>query len=262
MGQEILIERRDHIATVTFNRPQQRNAINHQMWLELQNLVSQLETDKDARVVVFRGAGDRAFSAGADIREFEARRNNSAQARSYGEAYEGALQAIDTLSKPTISLIKGACTGGGCELAAVTDIRIAADNARFGVPIARLGLVLGYGEMRSLVRLIGPAAAKYMLLSGRLIDAEEARSMGLVSKVVPLAEVELATEDMAREIAILAPLVHKWHKQILHTVLTNPSLQNLTPAEEALPYNCFDTQDFHEGCQAFLEKRQPKFVGR
>jgi enoyl-CoA hydratase/carnithine racemase len=101
------------------------------MWMELQSLVSQLETDQDVRVVVFRGAGDRAFSAGADIREFEARRNNSAQARSYAEAYEGALQAIDNFAKPTISLIKGACTGGGCELASTTDIRIAADNARF-----------------------------------------------------------------------------------------------------------------------------------
>jgi enoyl-CoA hydratase/carnithine racemase len=125
--------------------------------------MSQLETDKDVRVVVFRGAGDQAFSAGADIKEFESRRNNSAQARSYAEAYEGALQAIDNFGKPTISLIKGACTGGGCELAAVTDIRIAADNARFGIPIARLGLVVGYGEMRSLVRLIGPAAVKYIL---------------------------------------------------------------------------------------------------
>ncbi|MEJ2556477.1 MAG: enoyl-CoA hydratase-related protein [Anaerolineae bacterium] len=262
MGHEILVERRDHIAMVIFNRPEQRNAINYPMWLELRRLMTQLEADDGVRVVVFRGAGEQAFSAGADITEFEERRNNSAQARRYAEAFEGALQAIDSLSKPTISLIKGACTGGGCELAAVTDIRMAADNARFGVPIARLGLVVGYREMRSLVRLVGPGAVMYMLLSARLIGAEEARSMGLVSHVVPLTEIEPVSLELAGEIARLAPLVHKWHKQILRTVLLNPALQDLTPEEKSLPYACFDTQDFREGYRAFLEKRRPEFTGR
>lgn len=261
MGHEILIERQDQIATVVFNRPQRRNAINYAMWLELQRLMSQLETDEDVRVVVFRGMGDLAFSAGADIAEFGERRNNSVQARTYAAAFEGALQAIHNLSKPTIALIKGACTGGGCELASATDVRIAADNARFGIPIARLGLVVGYWEMRGLVRLIGPGAAMYLLLSGRLIDAEEALSLGLVTRVIPLAEVEPATEELAREIARLAPLVHRWHKQILGTVLSNPSLNRLTAEEESLPYLCFDTQDFREGYQSFLEKGQPEFRG-
>ncbi len=261
MSQEILLERRDLVATVTFNRPQQRNAINYAMWLELRRLMAELEADETVRVVVFRGAGDLAFSAGADIAEFGEQRSNSTQARNYAEAFEGALRAVHDLPKPTVSLIKGACTGGGCELAASTDIRIAADNARFGVPIARLGLVVGYWEMRSLVRLIGPGAVMYLLLSGRLIDAQEAQSLGLVSQVVPLAQVEGVAEELAGEIAHLAPLVHHWHKQILRAVLRHPSLRDLTPQEEALAYACFDTQDFREGYLAFLEKRRPKFSG-
>jgi enoyl-CoA hydratase/carnithine racemase len=262
MGQEIVVEHLDHIATVIFNRPERRNAINYPMWLELQRLMKQFEADQDVRVVVFRGAGDHAFSAGADITEFGEKRSNSDQAQSYAKAYEGAMQAIHNLSKPTISLIKGACTGGGCELACATDIRIAADNARFGIPIARLGLVVGYWEMRSLVHLIGPGATMDLLLSGRLIDSKEAHSLGLVTRVVPLAEVESATEELANQVAHLAPLVHKWHKQILRTVLTNPSLHGLTPEEESLPYACFDTEDFRDGYRAFLEKRPPKFIGR
>ena len=258
----ITLRREDGIATVTFSRPEKRNAIDYRGWLELKRIALELEGDTDVRVVVFTGAGDDAFSAGADIKDFELYRSNSDRAKQYAEALDGALDAVETSHKPTISLIKGFCVGGGCEFSMATDIRVAADNSRFGIPVARLGILVGYREMRRLVNLVGPGNASYILLSGRLIDPGEALRMGLVTRVVPLSEVDEYTYDLAREIASLAPLSHNRHKRILQTVLRNPSLASLTAEEEHLPFTNFDSQDFSEGQRAFLERRAPEFQGK
>ena len=252
----------DGIATVTFDRPEQRNAIDYRGWQELRTIAETLGEADDVSVVVFTGAGDEAFSAGADIKDFELRRNSSAAARTYAEAFDGALDAIEAIPKPTLSLIKGVCVGGGAELAMATDIRISADNSRFGIPVARLGILVGYREMRRLVDLVGPGNASYLLLSGRLIDAAEAQRIGLVNTVVSLSEVEGYANELARKMAALAPLSHRRHKQILRTVLENPSLEGLDPEEERLPFANFDSDDFHEGQRAFIERRTPKFKGR
>jgi len=262
MTQDLLIERRDGVATVTFNRPEQRNAIHYEMWRGIGRLMEECGKDESVRVVVLRGAGQECFSAGADIAEFDRWRKNSDVARQYAEVVEAALDAIATLPKPTISLITGFCVGGGCEVATATDLRIAAENSRFGVPIAKLGLLVGYREMQRLVRLVGPGAAMDLLLTARLIDAEEALRLGLVSRLVPLAEIEEAVRKLAVEVASLAPLAHRWHKQILETVLTEPRLEALTREQAQLPFACYDTADFHEGRRAFLEKRRPQFKGR
>ena len=258
---ELLVDREGAVATVVFNRPAQRNALTFAMYHEIHRLMVDLEADRSVRVVVFRGAGTEAFAAGADIGEFEKHRSSAAQGRRYAAAFDSAMDAVEALGKPTIAMIAGACVGGGLEFATCMDLRIAADNSRFGVPIAKLGLLVGYKEMRRLVGLVGPAAAIDLLHTARLVDPAEAHRLGLVGRVVPLAELEATVYGVAEEMARLAPLTQRWHKQILRAVLRDPGLAHLTPEEEARPYVCFDTADFHEGWRAFLEKRLPKFRG-
>ena len=262
MSNDILLDIQDGIATVTFNRPDQRNAIDYHGWQELRCIAIDLEDDDQVRVVVLTGAGDRSFSAGADIKDFESYRNNSTKAKMYSEAFDGAMDAVEGMSKPTISLIRGFCVGGGCELSTATDIRIAADNSRFGIPVARLSILVGYREARRLVQLVGPGNASYILLSARLIDAHEAFRMGLITKVLPLDEVQEYAYGLAKEMTPLAPLSQMRHKQILQTVLDNPGLRGLTPEEEHLPFSNFDSEDFQEGRAAFIGRRDPQFKGR
>ena len=262
MSTAILCETSGAIATITLNRPERRNAVTFEMWHHMQRLLVDLKAAPQVRVIVFRGAGDEAFSAGADINEFATHRNNAAKATLYNAAFDAAMDAAESVGKPTLCLIKGACVGGGCEFTTACDIRIAAENARLGVPIARLGLPVGFREMRRLVRLIGPAKTMELLLTADLLSASEAHRLGLVNHVVPLADVETFTHAMASKIAALAPVVHEVHKELLHIVLDNPSLSGLTPAQRALAVRPYDTEDFQEGWRAFLEKRPPQFHGR
>jgi enoyl-CoA hydratase/carnithine racemase len=259
---KLYLEQRGPVATIVINRPDQRNAISYDMWLELKRLAGELDGDAETRVVVIRGAGEDAFSAGADIAEFGERRNDSAAARGYSEAFDGALDAVYALDKPTISMIRGFCFGGGLELACCTDLRIAAEGSRFGIPTARLGVLVGYREMRRLLQLVGPGGAAEILLAARNLGGEEALRLGLITRLVAAAELETEVLKTAQEIAGMAPLIHRWHKQIIRTVLRQPSLEGLTPEEEAIPFACFDTEDFQEGKRAFLEKRKPVFRGR
>jgi enoyl-CoA hydratase len=262
VSDSILVERDGRIATVILNRPRQRNAITMAMWGQLIEIARRLDADPEVRVVILRGSGHNAFSAGADITEFESYRSNSAQARKYADSFDGALDAVAAIGQPTISLIQGFCVGGGLELATATDLRIASDDSRFGVPIAQLGILVGYKEMRRLVALVGPGAAMDLLLTARLISAGDALRLGLISELTPADDVERLTYSLARHTCGLAPLSSRWHKQILRTVLTNPGLANLSPEERALPTACFDTEDFQEGRRAFLEKRPPHFRGK
>jgi enoyl-CoA hydratase/carnithine racemase len=262
MSDEILVARQDGIATITLNRPSQRNAMSHGMWQEVGRVCRELEGDDGVRVVILRGAGDEAFSAGANIKEFEELRSDSAKARRWSQAVEAAIEELAALSKPSIALIKGYCVGGGCELASFADLRIASESARFGVPAARLGISIGYHEMRRLVQLLGPGNTSYLLLSARNLDAQEALRIGLVNQVLPLEEIDVYTMKLAREMAALAPLAHRDNKEILRTVLTDPGLRGLTPGQEALPFRVFDSEDYREGRRAFVEKRRPQFRGR
>jgi len=261
MAESLLLHIEGTIATITFNRPERRNAITFDMWHQVQRLLVDLQGDPQVRVIVFRGAGQEAFSAGADISEFETHRNNAAKAALYNAAFDAAMDMAEAVGKPTICLIMGACVGGGCEFSTACDIRMAADNARFGVPIARLGLPVGFREMRRMVRLIGHAKAMELLLTAAIIPAAEALRIGLVNHVVSLDQVEECAYTMAHKIAALAPVVHRVHKEIVQTVLDHPALTELTPAQRALAVSPFDTEDFQEGWRAFLDKRPPQFRG-
>ena len=258
---DITVDRDGSVATVTINRPSQRNAISFAMWGQLADLLRGLDSDRQIRAVIITGAGGQAFSAGADISDFEEHRSDSAKGRGYNDAVNGLLAAVSNMATPTISMIRGFAVGGGCELAIATDLRIAAEGSRFGIPVAKLGISIGHREMRGLVDLVGKGNAFYILLSGRLIDAQEAKDMGLVNQVTADEDLEEVTYGLAREVAALAPLSHAVNKLTMQQALAKPLLCDLTPEEAELPIAQFDTLDYREGYRAFLEKRRPLFRG-
>lgn len=259
MPDPILTARDGAIATVTLNKPEKLNALSQAMWARLGEVMRTLDADDSVRCVVLRGAGDKAFAAGADISEFHAERSDSAQAKRYSETGIGWMHAVARCRHPTVALIQGACVGGGLLIASQCDLRICNDSARFGVPVKNLGLTESYDELQAMMRVIGAAASLEILLEGRIWGAREAFEKGLVNRVVPDDKVEEEAYATARRIADGAPLVARWHKKFIHR-LQEP--QPLTAAERDEGYACFDTADFREGVAAFLAKRKPQFTGR
>lgn len=250
------------VATITIDRPAQHNAISFAMWQELREAASKAGNDESVRAVILTGAGGAAFSAGADIKDFPVHRSSTALARDYAVAFEGALDAVEHMPKPVIAMIRGICVGGGCELATACDLRIAATGSTFGVPVARIGVLVGYAEMRRLVRLVGPSNASNLLLTARMLDEQEALRMGLVNEVFEAHQLEEHTYKIAHRLATYAPLTQAGHKEIMRTVLAKPGLDDLTEAERELPLSIFDTDDAQEGYRAFMDKRAPRFTGR
>ncbi len=259
MSDTILVEREGAIATVVLNRPEKLNALTKQMWRRLGEVMTGLSADDSLRCVVLRGAGGKSFAPGNDISEFETERANAAQAKAYGKILHGALGVIQTCRHPTVALIEGICVGGGLEIAALCDLRICGESSRFGVPIKRLGLVMAYDEIAALAALVGKAAALEILLEGRVFGAREAKDKGLVTRIVPDADVASEAMETARRIAEGAPLVARWHKRFLRR-LDEPA--PLSQAELDEGFACFDTEDFQIGYRSFLDKTKPEFRGR
>lgn len=259
MAASILHEQHTGIVTVTLNRPDRMNALDRAAWALLADTMQQIDADDGVRCVVLRGAGGRAFAAGADIQSFEAERGTKALAREYGEVEMAGVSAVANCRHPTVALIEGACVGGGLEIAAGCDVRVCGTSSRFGVPINRLGLTMAYDELAFFVRAVGRAAAMEILLEGSVFDAERALHLGLVQRVVPDEDVEAAAYATAQRIADGAPLVNRWHKKFLRR-LDDPA--PLTPDEIDEGFAAFDTEDFQIGYKAFLAKQRPKFEGR
>ena len=259
MAAEVLLARDGDIATVTLSNPGRLNALDLFMWTRLGELMRTLGEDDALRCIVLTGAGDQAFAAGADIAEFSAERSNARQAKIYGERVAATMRAVRECRHPTLALIRGACVGGGMEIASQCDIRICGASSKFGVPIKNLGLVVAYDEMAGLVALAGRAVALEILLEGRVFGAEEARAKGLVNRVVADAEVVGEAYAAVRRIADGAPLAARWHKKFAQRLADPRPLAELENDES---YACFDTEDFREGVAAFLAKRKPAFKGR
>jgi enoyl-CoA hydratase/carnithine racemase len=259
MTESVLAARDGAIATVTLNKPERLNALDRTMWIGLGAIMRELDADETLRCVVLRGAGDKAFAAGADIAEFERERADAAQAKRYGEDVAASFRALAECRHPTVALIQGACVGGGLLVAAQCDLRICNESARFGVPVKNLGLTEAYDELQGMMRVIGPAASLEILLEGRIWGAREAYEKGLVSRVVPDAGVVEEAYATARRIAEGAPLVARWHKKFVRR-LADP--RPLTAAEYDEGFACFDTEDFRIGYRAFLAKKKAEFKGR
>ncbi|MDP2400089.1 MAG: enoyl-CoA hydratase-related protein [Burkholderiales bacterium] len=259
MSDYILTSIDGDIATVTLNRPERLNALNRGMWEALGDTLRQLSADETLRCIVLRGAGGKAFAAGADIAEFASERADARQAKGYGELIHATMQAVARCKHPTVALIEGACVGGGLEIAAMCDMRICGSSSRFGVPISKLGLTMGYGELTGLLTLVGRAVALEILLEGRVFGAEEAYHKGLVNRVAPDTEVEKESYALARRIADGAPLVARWHKQFIERLTPGVAIP---PAEWDEGFACFDTADYREGVRAFIAKTKPEFKGQ
>lgn len=259
MADTILVERAGHIATVVLNRPEKLNALTRPMWRRLGEAFTGLSNDDSVRCVVIRGAGTKAFAPGNDIGEFATERSNVEQARAYGEDMRRTIEAIAGCRHPVVAQIHGICVGGGLEIAGLADIRICGESSRFGVPINRLGLVMAYAEIGSLISLAGEAVAMELLLEGRVFEAKEAFEKGLVTRVVPDDQVEQEARETAQRIADGAPLVARWHKKFARR-LRDP--KPLTEEEYLEGFDCFGTEDFRIGYQAFLAKQKPQFKGK
>lgn len=259
MSDVILVDRDTSLVTLTLNRPEKLNALNAAMWRRLRDVMHELDADASVRCIVLRGAGDRAFAAGADISEFAEVRKDVAHSKQYGELEHAGVFAVADCRHPTVALIRGACVGGGLELACACDLRICGQSSRFGVPISRLGLTMAYPELEFLLRVAGRAAALEILLEAAVFPADRAYHLGLVTRVVEDSGVEAEAYATAQRIAAGAPLVNRWHKKFIRR-LDRP--EPLTPAELDEAYAAFGTEDYQLGYRAFLEKRTPQFRGR
>jgi enoyl-CoA hydratase/carnithine racemase len=258
---DILVESRDAVATVVFNRPRVRNAITLAMWSEIARVTAGLAKDDSVRAVVYRGAGREAFASGADISEFEAQRRDAESALRYGAEWEAAYTAVRQCPKPTVAMIYGYCMGGAMAVAMACDLRFAAEGARFGIPAAKLSIVYGADPVAQLVDLVGPAYAKDILFSARAVGDREALGMGFIQRLLPLDGLEAFTYDYLATVAANAPLSVRGAKQTIEACLAG-----LTPERRerlrALARESNESEDYREGTRAFLEKRPPRFQGR
>jgi enoyl-CoA hydratase len=258
MPETILVEREGRVAILTINRPDKLNALNEQVRTDMLEILGQIETDDAVGVVVITGAGEKSFIAGADIGEFAGRTPFDQR---HAMRSPRIFDVMASFPKPVIAMINGFCLGGGCELAMSCDIRVASDKARFGQPEINLGLIPGGGGTQRLPRLVGTGNAMRLILSGDMIPAAEALSIGLADLVVPAEELRAKTLELANKIAAKSPLTLKVAKEAMRAS-ERLSIEDGISYERDLFCLCFSSADKEEGVKAFLEKRPAQWTGR
>ncbi len=254
----LIYEKKDYIAWITLNRPEVRNAQNDTMRAELVKVLEDCRDDDNVRVIIITGAGDKAFSAGADISEFP-KKMPADWLRG-----KGSLRAVDLIReipKPVIAMVNGFALGGGCELAMACDIIIASENAQFGQPEIRVGVIPGAGGTQILPRLIGEKKAKELIFTGNLITAKEALELGLVNKVVPQEKLKETVIEMANALLQHSPVILKLAKIAINKAWETPLTVGLSYERDLFAMG-FGTEDQKEGAKAFLEKRKPEYKGK
>jgi enoyl-CoA hydratase len=246
---------------IEFNNPARHNALTVDMWEAVPILLALAEQDARVRLVVFKGAGTKAFVSGADISQFEDMRAAREAVTRYEAMAEAALTGIYDFSKPTLACIQGYCIGGGVNVAISCDMRIASTDSVFSVPAARLGLGYRYSAMKNLVDLIGPGAAKDLFFTARRVEAVEALRLGLVSRICPVADLATLLSEYTTALAQNAPLTIQAAKAITREVLKSSSDADLNMCQQLIR-GCFESADYAEGRTAFMQKRQPIFKGQ
>jgi enoyl-CoA hydratase len=255
----LLTRKGDGIGWITINRPEKLNAMNIETIEELRAVFKEYSNDPEVRAVIFTGAGEKAFIAGADISEFI--HLDAEKGREYARRGQELTMAIENFPKPVIAAINGYALGGGTEFALACHIRLASENAKLGQPEVKLGIIPGYGGTQRLARLVGKGQAMEMILSGRIVEAGEAREIGLVNKVVPAAQLLSAAEALAKEIIKNAPLALAYSIEAINHGLDKTLALGLELEAEIFGRSCA-TEDFREGAKAFIEKRKADFRGR
>ncbi|MDE3003040.1 MAG: enoyl-CoA hydratase-related protein [Gemmatimonadota bacterium] len=258
MSDRVVVEVAVPIATVRLSDPERHNVLDVAGWRALADAIDALSERDDVLAVAVRGTGGRAFSAGSDIGAFADQRSTPDDVRDYSDAIAKAMRAVRGCRHPTVAIIEGICVGGGLEIAASCDLRVCAESSRFGAPINRLGLTMSHDELEPLLQLLGPGPVLEMLLSGELIDAARALSVGFVNRVHPDGAVVEEGYGLVARIAAGAPLVNRWHKKFIRQLLER---RPLSEEERAEAHEAFETDDYREGRTAFMEKRDPDFTG-
>jgi enoyl-CoA hydratase/carnithine racemase len=256
---EMLFETARGVAYLTVNRPAQRNAMTWAMYQRLVEICEAVDRDDAIKVLVIRGSGDRAFISGTDIGQFPAFRGNPQAGIEYEERIDRVVGRLDGATKPTIASIRGFAVGGGLGISMACDLRLASADARFAVPVIRLGNCLSFRNYARLVSLIGPARAKDMIYTGRLVEATEALSWGLINEVVATDALASRTEELAEAIAQAPPLTLRVSKEAVRRVIDRLNPQD--PGHDLIAL-CYNSADFQEGVAAFLDKRSPQWTGR
>jgi len=255
---EILFEVKDGIAWLVFNRPEARNAMTFAMYDRLGELCAQIDRDQSVRVLILRGAGDKAFVSGTDISQFRGF-NTPGQATAYEARMDRVFDALEDVRVPTIAAIQGACTGGGAGIAAACDLRLGAPSAKFGFPIARtLGNTLSTRNFARLAGLIGVARTKDIIFLARLMDAEEMRAAGLLNSITKEDDLYLRAEETARVLMEHAPITLRTAKRVLNEVLRGWAPEGRSDHV----VEAYTSDDFKEGVEAFLAKRKPRWTGK
>jgi enoyl-CoA hydratase/carnithine racemase len=257
---KMLARKEGRAGYLIFNNPERHNAVSLDMWDAVRRILEDFAKDDEVRVVVVTGAGGKSFVSGADISRFGDERANEEAILHYNSIVEGASTALYGFPKPTIAMIRGYCIGGGVGVAVCCDMRICTDVSKFAIPAAKLGLGYGYPGIKRLTDLVGPAFAKEIFFTARQFDSNEARSMGLVNRVVKDSEIEALVKDYAETISGNAPLTVNAVKYIVGEVCKDESKRNTARCAE-LVTECYRSRDYTEGRQAFMEKRKPVFTG-